>query len=125
MDEKTAKISRDAPLRLDVALKLAFPAGGLTVKGLRREIERGRLEVELIANKHFTTLAAIERMRELCKVSPKYRSDEVRFQRDVLQYRGDQEGEGESDLERLIRITREKSRSIRQEQRLQKGKKTT
>jgi hypothetical protein len=124
MDEKTAQISRDAPLRLDVALKLAFPAGGITVKGLRKEIERGRLEVELIANKHFTTLAAIERMRELCKVVPKnLRSNEVRSQRDVLPDRGDQEGE--SDLQRLIRLTREESRAIRREQRTQKGKITT
>lgn len=107
MDEKTAKISRDAPLKLDVALKLAFPAGGITVKGLRKEIERGRLEVELIANKHFTTLAAIERMRELCKVAPKnFRSDEVRSQRDVLPDREDRDGE--SELERLIRRDGEK-----------------
>lgn len=124
MDEKTANISRDAPLRLEVALKLAFPAGGLTIKGLRKEIERGRLEVELIANKHFTTLAAIERMRELCKVAPKnLRSSEVRCQRDVLLDRGDQGGE--SDLQRLIRLTREKSRAIRREQRAQKRKSTT
>jgi hypothetical protein len=63
------QISRDAPLRLDVALKLAFPAGGITIAGLRKEIARGRLEVELIAGKLFTTLAAIARMRELCKVT--------------------------------------------------------
>ena len=124
MDEKTARISRDAPLRLDVALKLAFPAGGLTVKGLRKEIEKGRLEVELIANKHFTTLAAIERMRELCKVAPKnFPSNEVRSQRDVLPRREDQGGE--SDLERLIRVWREKSLAIRQEQKAQKRKNAT
>ncbi|WP_271671655.1 excisionase [Bradyrhizobium sp. CCBAU 51627] len=124
MDEKTAKIFRDTPLRLDVALKLAFPAGGLTVKGLRKEIEKGRLEVELIANKQFTTLAAIERMRELCKVpSRTIRSHETPSQCDVLPDREDRNGE--SDLQRLIRVTREKSRAIRRDQRVQKRKGTT
>src|SRR3954447_6170856 len=124
MDEMTTKIFRDTPLRLDVALKLAFPAGGLTVKGLRKEIEKGRLEVELIANKHFTTLAAIERMRELCKVPPRIiRSGETPTQRDVLPDRED--WNGESDLQRLIRVTREKSRAIRRDRRVQRQKKTT
>jgi hypothetical protein len=64
-------ISPDTPLRLRDAVKEAFPAGGITVAALRREISRGRLEAELIAGKHFVTLAAIERMRELCRVEPK------------------------------------------------------
>jgi hypothetical protein len=71
VDDKARDLSQDAPLRLDVAVKVAFPAGGMTIKGLRKEIARGRLQVELIAGKHFTTLAAISRMRELCRVGPK------------------------------------------------------
>jgi hypothetical protein len=96
----------------------------LTVKGLRKEIEKGRLEVELIANKHFMILAAIERMRELRKVAPKnFRTDEVRSQRDALP---DREGhEGESELERLIRRRREKSEALRREKREQKRRSTT
>src|SRR3569833_106806 len=35
----TGAVGSDAPLRLDVAVKLAFPCGGLTVSGLRREIK--------------------------------------------------------------------------------------
>ena len=31
--------------------------GGMTVSGLRREAARGRLAIEVIAGKHFTTLA--------------------------------------------------------------------
>ncbi len=62
---ETIKI--DAPLRLKDAVKIAFPMGGMTVSGLRKEINRGRLEIEMIAGKQFTTLAAIERMRELCR----------------------------------------------------------
>src|ERR1700741_5442738 len=58
----------DAPLRLDVAAALAYPGGGMTVSGLRREAQRGRLMIENTAGKIFTTLAAIERMRELCRV---------------------------------------------------------
>ena len=52
-------------------MRLAFPAGGITVAGLRREIAKGRLEVELIAGKLFTTLGAIAQMRERCRVIPK------------------------------------------------------
>jgi hypothetical protein len=63
-----SKYSPDTPLRLDVAVREAFPAGGMTVSGLRKEIAKGRLEVELIAGKQFTTLLAIARMRELCRV---------------------------------------------------------
>jgi hypothetical protein len=71
LDSLRDGVSDDTPLRLDVALKAAFPAGGMTVAGLRNEIAKGRLEVELIAGKHFTTLAAIARMREKCRVTPK------------------------------------------------------
>lgn len=66
--------SEDTPLRLDAAVKAAFPNGGITVTGLRSEIAKGRLEVELIAGKLFTTLGAIARMRERCRVIPKERS---------------------------------------------------
>ena len=68
--EQTANSSQpgpDAPLRLDDAVRLAFPFGGITVSGLRREAARGRLLVEMIAGKQFTTLRNIERMRELCR----------------------------------------------------------
>jgi hypothetical protein len=64
-------IEPETPLRLDVAVKLGFPAGGMTVSGLRGEARRGRLRIEIIANKQFTTLAAIEEMRELCRVHQK------------------------------------------------------
>jgi hypothetical protein len=40
----------------------------MTVSGLRREAIRGRLITERIAGKDFTTLAHIDRMRELCRV---------------------------------------------------------
>ena len=62
------QIKPDTPLRLDVAAKLAFPDGSMTASGLRRERARGRLVVERIAGKDYTTLANIERMRELCRV---------------------------------------------------------
>jgi hypothetical protein len=68
---KRSQIADDAPLRLADAARLAFPAGGMTAAGLRREAARGRLTIERIAGKDFTTLAAIERMRVLCRVPPK------------------------------------------------------
>jgi hypothetical protein len=40
----------------------------MTVSGLRREIARGRLAVEIIAGKQFTTLSDIEEMRSQCRV---------------------------------------------------------
>jgi hypothetical protein len=68
MSVNDENIGPDTPLRLEDALKRAFPAGGITVAGLRKEIGRGRLDVEVIAGKQFTTLRAIEKMRELCRV---------------------------------------------------------
>jgi hypothetical protein len=63
-----AQIRPDQPLRLAVAAALEFPDGSLTVAGLRKERDRGRLDVEMIAGKEYTTLAAIEKMREACRV---------------------------------------------------------
>src|SRR5262245_13636022 len=65
-------IKPDTPLRLDVALKIAFPQGGMTLSGLRRELKRRSKQggcglIETIARKDFTTLNAIEKMRELCR----------------------------------------------------------
>src|SRR5258707_42894 len=65
------KITPDTPLRLGVAAALAFPDGSMTASGLRREAERGRLVIERVAGKDFTTLANIERMRQLCRVPQK------------------------------------------------------
>ena len=64
-------VGPDTPLRLAEAVRIAFPTGALSISGLRREIERGRLSVEVIAGKHFTTLRAIEEMRRLCLVQAK------------------------------------------------------
>ena len=62
------KVKPDAPLRLDVAAALAYPDGSMTVSGLRREAAKGRLAIERVAGKDYTTLAAIEDMRVLCRV---------------------------------------------------------
>lgn len=63
------QVQTDAPLRLELAASLAFPDGSMTVSGLRREAARNRLVIERIAGKDYTTLAHIERMRELCRAS--------------------------------------------------------
>jgi hypothetical protein len=63
-------IGPDTPLRIDVAARVAFPHGGLTAAGLRREAARGHLTIERIAGKDFTTLGAIAVMRERCRVQP-------------------------------------------------------
>jgi hypothetical protein len=63
----------DAPLRLSVAAKCAFPDGSMSHSGLRREAARGRLVIERIAGKDYTTLRNIEKMRALCRVEAKDR----------------------------------------------------
>src|SRR5215813_3822453 len=66
-----AEIKPDTPLRLAVAAKMAFPDGSITASALRRESLRGRLVIERIAGKDYTTLANIERMRRLCQLERK------------------------------------------------------
>jgi len=61
-------IDPSAPLRLNLAAKIAFPDGSMSASGLRREGAKGRLVLERIANKDYTTLEAIRTMRELCRV---------------------------------------------------------
>jgi hypothetical protein len=68
---ESAQIGPDTPLRLDVAARLAFPDGSMTGRGLRREANRGRLAIERVAGKDFTTLEAIREMRTRCRVAPK------------------------------------------------------
>jgi hypothetical protein len=65
------QIADDTPLRLDVAAALAYPDDSMTASGLRREAARGRLAIERVAGKDYTTLAAIEEMRGLCRVPQK------------------------------------------------------
>ncbi|MFG1179005.1 excisionase [Xanthobacter versatilis] len=65
------EVTDTMPLRLSVAAALAFPDGSMGSSGLRREAAKGRLAVERIAGKDYTTLRAIEEMREKCRVQPK------------------------------------------------------
>ena len=73
----SSQFDPDAPLRLSIAAKLAFPDGSMTASGLRREAARGRLRIERIANKDFVTLAEIKRMRELCRVPAMEQSTQI------------------------------------------------
>lgn len=61
-------IQTDAPVRLAAILPVAFPHGGMTVSGLRKEAARGRLTIMRIAGKDFTTLQSIEEMKAKCRV---------------------------------------------------------
>ena len=65
-------VSSTTPLRLSVAAEIAFPDGSISGKALQREAAHGRLEIERITGKDFTTLGAIERMRERCRVQPSH-----------------------------------------------------
>jgi hypothetical protein len=66
-----SEVGDDTPLRLAVAAVLAYPDGSMTASGLRREAARGRLVIERTAGKDYTTLAAVEEMRALCRVQGK------------------------------------------------------
>src|SRR5215208_525467 len=61
-------IPDDCPIRLSRAAELAFPDGSMTASGLRREAAKGRLVIERIAGKDYTTLANIRHMRLLCQL---------------------------------------------------------
>jgi len=67
------EIGADTPLRLKRAAQIAFPDGGMTASGLRREAQRGRLVIQRIAGKDFTTLRHIEEMRKICRDEQKVR----------------------------------------------------
>ena len=67
---KITDLTPDTPFRLAVAARLTFPRGGMNAAGLRREAKRGRLVIERVAGKDYTTFNHIERMRQLCHVKP-------------------------------------------------------
>ena len=71
MKHDATEIGPDTPLRLKTAVEIAFPDGGMTVSGLRREAAKGNLVIETIAGKQFVTLHAIEEMRTKCRVEAK------------------------------------------------------
>lgn len=62
-------VGPDTPVRLSDIIPIAFPFGGMTVNGLRREARRGNLTVLRIAGKDFTTIAYIGEMMEKCRVA--------------------------------------------------------
>jgi hypothetical protein len=70
-DIDMALIGPDTPLRLETAVQLAFPDGGMTVAGLRSEAKKDHLVIETIANKQFTTLNNIREMRNKCRGNQK------------------------------------------------------
>lgn len=66
-----SSIAPHTPLRLERAAELAFPEGGVTAAMLAAQAKRGRLTVERIGGRLFTTLADIEEMRERCRQKPR------------------------------------------------------
>jgi hypothetical protein len=68
-----AGIAPDAPLRLVIAATIAYPDGSMTASGLRKEALRGKLAIERVAGKDYTTLNAIAEMRKKCLLEPKVR----------------------------------------------------
>jgi hypothetical protein len=102
-------IADDTPLRLAEAAAIAFPTGSMTASGLRREAARGRLIVERIAGKDFTTLAAIRRMRELCRADQNRQGSTCESQETTtaMQHGSSLIAEGKSALARVQQISKE------------------
>ena len=71
-----SEITHDTPLRLADAVKIAFPMGGMTVSGLRKEIRRKRLTVEVMAGKQFTTLADPSVVNAIRDALPQHKDSE-------------------------------------------------
>ncbi|MGO4173734.1 hypothetical protein [Bosea sp. TAF32] len=65
------QVDREAPLTLKAAAGRAFPDGTMTVRTLRAERDRGRLETWIIGKREYTSLAAIAKMIELCRTAPR------------------------------------------------------
>lgn len=94
----TSPIKDDTPLRLAHAAEIAFPDGGMTASGLRKEAAKGRLVIERIAGKDYTTLGAIAEMRKLCRVKPKDQgSTSNRRERKAAKSSVHQHGSSETD----------------------------
>lgn len=64
---RQAIIDDDTPILLTEAGSIGFPYGGMSASGLRRERDKGNLEVMRIAGRDWTTLAAIKRMMQKCR----------------------------------------------------------
>jgi hypothetical protein len=113
------EVGRDTPLRLGIAASLAFPDASMTASGLRREAARGRLIIERIAGRDYVTLAAIERMREKCRLAPDHTSiSDARdlTTREATRQSGSSKTEAISEaraaLRTMLKVPNECSRSI-------------
>jgi hypothetical protein len=104
------KVKPDTPLRLDVAATLAYPDGSMTASGLRKEAGRGRLVIERIAGKDYTTLRAISEMREKCRVNPKALGcgSSPSGEKPTARSESDQSGSSEMERARLARAKLQK-----------------
>jgi hypothetical protein len=71
--EMDRPVGDDEPLRLHVAARLAFPDGSISGRALRRAGQTGKLVIERIAGKDYTTLSDIRAMRAQSRVVPRPR----------------------------------------------------
>jgi hypothetical protein len=60
-------VGYDQPLRLADAVRLCFPEGEIPESGLLRGARKGKLVLEQIAKRNFTTRRDIDEMRKLCR----------------------------------------------------------
>jgi hypothetical protein len=109
-----ALIDENTPMRLEKIIPIAFPMGGMTVAGLRKEIDRGNLAVEKIANKLFTTLGDVKRMREKCRSRAKGHDSGSAPQREDVKAAGSSSTEAASSalesLQLLVKGTHPRKR---------------
>jgi hypothetical protein len=98
-------IDENAPIRLEDIIPIAFPFGGISLAGLRKEVARGNLAVERIAGKLFTTLADIKRMREKCREQKEpISTNDLPGREDVMRFRRSEAESASAAQESLLRL---------------------
>jgi hypothetical protein len=62
-------VDQNKPMPLEMAARVAFPDGSMTVSGLRNEIRKGNLEASKVAGRIWTTVNNIERLMQRCSIT--------------------------------------------------------
>jgi hypothetical protein len=69
------EVGPDTPIRLEVAAREPFfPRGSMTAAILRKEGDRGNLDIMRIGGRLFTTANALKEMQRRCLLTPKDRT---------------------------------------------------
>lgn len=108
-------ITPTTPLRLEVAAELGFPDGSMTASSLRRLAVAQKIDHEKIAGRYYITLAAIEEMRDRCRVRAKAPDLPSKDQKTDSQFGSSETDSGPSALDAMNALAEELKESLRTE----------